>query len=152
MNTLTANLHMMMCAFYKPDKHRFKIVIEDHAFGSDQYATASQITHHGLAPEDALVRLKPRSGESCLRTEDIIAAIQEDDQAVPPPLPPPLRHSATSGSSQWHGADRAGDAQWDPVLYGPALRHRGTPYQGRAHPVLSAEPYPPPRWAWFPAV
>ena len=36
METLTANLHFLMCAFYKPDiKGRHKIILESKAFPSD---------------------------------------------------------------------------------------------------------------------
>lgn len=75
MNTLTCNLHMMMAAFYRPTGTRFKILIEDHAFGSDQYAVTSHLEHHNQDPTSALVRIKPRDGEETLRTEDIISVI-----------------------------------------------------------------------------
>lgn len=35
MQTLTANLHLLMCSFYKPSKERWKIILEGKAFPSD---------------------------------------------------------------------------------------------------------------------
>lgn len=55
MNSLTANLHFMMSAFYKPTPERFKIITEKKAFPSDTHAVASQILHHGFDPSTALV-------------------------------------------------------------------------------------------------
>jgi len=76
MNQLTVNLHLMLVSFYRPTKERFKIITEHGAFSSDQYAFESQIKFHGLNPAYALIELKPRDGESTLRTEDILAAIE----------------------------------------------------------------------------
>lgn len=72
MNGLTSNLHFMMCAFYRPDATRFKIITEKKAFPSDTHAVVSQILHHGYDPSTALVEIAPREGESTLRTEDIL--------------------------------------------------------------------------------
>lgn len=72
MNALTVNLHLMMATFYRPRGERTRIVIEDAAFPSDSYAVASQAAHHGLDPAQAVVRLRPRPGEHCLRTEDVL--------------------------------------------------------------------------------
>lgn len=71
MNSLTVNLHLMMVSFYRPTRERFKVIVESGAFPSDRYAVESQIRFHGYEPERALIEIKPREGEDCLRTEDI---------------------------------------------------------------------------------
>ncbi len=82
MNQLTVNLHLMMVSFYTPTKERFKILTEHGAFSSDQYAFESQLKFHGLSVEDALIELKPREGEFTLRTEDILAAIENHKDQI----------------------------------------------------------------------
>jgi kynureninase len=77
MNQLTVNLHLMMVTFFRPEGARYKIITEAGAFSSDQYAFESQLQFHRLDPAKALIELKPRDGEYTLRTEDIIAAIEE---------------------------------------------------------------------------
>ena len=82
MNSLTVNLHLMMASFYRPGGERFKVMMEAGAFPSDQYAVKSQIRFHGFDPARALVELTPRAGEACLRTEDIVASIEEQGASV----------------------------------------------------------------------
>lgn len=71
MNTLTVNIHLMLVSFYRPTRDRYKILVEYSPFPSDQYAIKSQIRYHGFAVEDALIELKPRTGEYKVRMEDI---------------------------------------------------------------------------------
>ena len=82
MNTLTVNLHLMMVSFYRPTESRHKIIIEGDAFPSDIYAVESQIKHHGLSPETSLIKLRPRDGESAIRTEDIQEIIEREGDEI----------------------------------------------------------------------
>jgi len=82
MNTLTVNLHLMMVSFYRPTEKRHKIIIEGDAFPSDIYAVESQIKHHSLSPETSLIKLRPRDGESAIRTEDILAIIEREGDEI----------------------------------------------------------------------
>src|SRR5436190_4200525 len=82
MNSLTVNLHLLMVSFYRPAGERNKVVIEKGAFPSDHYAVESQIRFHGIDPKTALVEVSPRSGESTLRTEDIVGTIEHEGSAI----------------------------------------------------------------------
>jgi kynureninase len=77
MQTLTANLHLMLASFYRPDKTRYKIVLEGKAFPSDHYAVESQIRHHNLSPEDTMVLIDPPNPTESplLPIEHILATI-----------------------------------------------------------------------------
>ena len=78
MNSLTVNLHLMMVSFFRPDSLRNRILIERSAFPSDRYAVLSHLQMHGLDPARHLLELAPRAGERCLRTADVIAAIERE--------------------------------------------------------------------------
>lgn len=82
MNTLTANLHLMMVSFYRPTQERHKILIEDQAFPSDSYAVESQAAYHGRDPREAIVRLRPRAGENYVREEDVLHVIDEHGDSL----------------------------------------------------------------------
>ena len=77
MNQLTSNLHFLLVSFFRPNGKRKKILTEQRPFPSDTYAFASQVSFHGGDPEVDLVEVQPRAGEHLLRTEDIIARINE---------------------------------------------------------------------------
>jgi kynureninase len=82
MNSLTVNLHLMMISFYRPTVERSAIVIEDSAFPSDSYAVRSQVAFHGYDPDDAVIRLRPRAGESVLRSEDVVEFLADHGSRV----------------------------------------------------------------------
>ncbi len=82
MNSLTVNLHLMMVSFYRPTKERHKIVVEESAFPSDQYAVKSQVRYHGFDPGTSLVEVKPRVGERVLRDEDIVGLIEREGDSI----------------------------------------------------------------------
>ncbi len=76
MNSLTTNLHLLMVSFYRPTPRRFKIITEAGAFPSDQYVLESQVKFHGLTPNETIIEITPREGETTIRTEDILTAIK----------------------------------------------------------------------------
>ena len=116
MNSLTANLHMMMATFYRPTKSRKnKILMEDPAFPSDTYAIKTQIRHHGLDPKDALVLASPRKGEFTVRTEDVVDLIENELSRRQGARAWELR-TATDLAALWISQGRSGDAQ---ALLGP---------------------------------
>ena len=86
MNSLTVNLHLLMASFYRPTSKRFKILIEGNAFPSDQYAVASQARFHarhlGFDPKNAIVQVFPRSGDTYVRTEDFVAALEDNKSDI----------------------------------------------------------------------
>ncbi len=82
MNNLTTNLHLMLVSFYQPTPQRYKILLEAEAFPSDHYIVESQLRYHGYDPQEATVALRPRAGETTLRTEDIVRAAQDPAVAL----------------------------------------------------------------------
>lgn len=81
MNTLTVNLHLLMASFYRPDRERYKIVIEDKAFPSDRYAAASQLRLAGFDPDDGLVEWTARE-DGYLVLDDLAAILAEQGDSI----------------------------------------------------------------------
>jgi len=75
MNSLTANLHLMLASFYRPQGRRGAILMEAGAFSSDRHAVASQIAWRGLDPEAALIELAPAPGEDTVPEAAIEATL-----------------------------------------------------------------------------
>lgn len=82
MNALTVNLHLLLLSFYRPDKKRYRIIMEAGAFPSDQYALETQARWHGFDPDDAIIEITPRAGEKLLRDEDILDTIDRHKDSL----------------------------------------------------------------------
>lgn len=81
-HSLTTNLHLLMVSFFRPNGKRTKILCEEKAFPSDQYALASQLEFHNLDPKEHLIEVGPRDGEHTIREEDILKAIEENKEEL----------------------------------------------------------------------
>ena len=57
MNSLTANLHLLIVSFYRPTAERPAILIEAGAFPSDRYGVQSQVRFHGFDPDTDVIEL-----------------------------------------------------------------------------------------------
>ncbi len=110
MNSLTANLHLMMVSFYRPTPQRHKIVIEAGAFPSDRYAVGSQIRFHGFDPARSLTELKPRPSEATIRHEDIEALLEREGPSIALVMLGGVNY-ATGQLFDMQGITRAGHAQ-----------------------------------------
>lgn len=82
MNTLTVNLHLLMISFYQPTDKKYKIIMEEGAFPSDQYAMETQVRMRGLDPKEVIIEIAPREGEYTLREEDILQTIEEHSDSL----------------------------------------------------------------------
>jgi kynureninase len=82
MNSLTVNLHLMMTTFYRPTRQRHRILLEQHAFPSDDYAVESQARVHGFDPAEALLRLRPAKGRHLLETEDVAQLLEREGGSI----------------------------------------------------------------------
>ncbi|MDH3334861.1 MAG: kynureninase, partial [Gammaproteobacteria bacterium] len=75
MNSLTTNIHLLFVSFYRPTETRYKIISEAKMFPSDRYLLETQAQFHGFDPDDAIIEVAPRDGETLIREEDILEAI-----------------------------------------------------------------------------
>ncbi len=77
MNSLTANLHLMMVSFYQPTSQRPAILMEAGAFPSDRHALESQMRFHGFDPATDLIELQPDEADGTISMIAIERAIAE---------------------------------------------------------------------------
>lgn len=78
MNSLTANLHLMMVSFYQPTIERTAIMIEAGSFPSDRYAMESQLRHRGLPPAQTLIEVEPDLPGGVFSPDAIARAIHDN--------------------------------------------------------------------------
>ena len=77
MNSLTANLHLMMASFFVPEGRRTKILIEAGAFPSDHIAVESHLRWSGLEPREHLLLGRPDAGRGCLTMDQWCELIEQ---------------------------------------------------------------------------
>ena len=82
MNSLTANLHLLMVSFYRPTPERHKILIEAQAFSSDRYVVESQIRFHGFDPEESMIEARTRKDESVIGMDDLLELIEREGESI----------------------------------------------------------------------
>jgi kynureninase len=82
MNSLTANLHLMLAALYRPRGTRTRILLEAGAFSSDRHAVASQLAWHGLDPAAHLVELEPDPDGGVFDEAQVEAAIGREGERL----------------------------------------------------------------------
>ena len=78
MNSLTANLHLMMVSFYQPTIERTAILVEAGSFPSDRYAVESQLKYRGLPPQHTLIEVAPDREDGTVSMQAIEHAIGEN--------------------------------------------------------------------------
>lgn len=78
MNSLTANLHLMMVSFYQPTIERTAILVEAGSFPSDRYAVESQLVYRGLPPRLTLIEVEPDLPNGVFSMEAIARAIRDN--------------------------------------------------------------------------
>ncbi len=78
MNSLTANLHLMMVSFYQPTIERTAILVEAGSFPSDRYAVESQLKYRGLPPQHTLIEVEPDEPDGTISMQAIERTIAEN--------------------------------------------------------------------------
>ena len=73
-NSMTINLHQLLCTLYKPSSRRTKVLIDAHSFPTDRYALRSHLRLRGLNPDDEIV-IAPAGDSRFLDEDEIVKAL-----------------------------------------------------------------------------
>jgi kynureninase len=75
-NSMTINLHQLLCTLYKPDAQRRKVLIDAHSFPTDRYALRSHLQLRGLDPDENIV-IAPPGPSRFLDEGEIVKALRD---------------------------------------------------------------------------
>ena len=114
MNSLTANLHLMLVSFYQPTIERTAILVEAGSFPSDRYAVESQLKYRGLPPQHTLIEVEPDQPDGTFSMQAIERAINENGKRLALVLWPGVQY-------------RTGQAAADDGEFALVSGHRATP-------------------------
>eukprot|EP01084_Bolivina_argentea_P094019 169040_1 len=85
MNSLSVNTNLIMMSFYKPTKQRYKILIENGSFCSDQHVIQGQLKLHNFTAKEALIELyptNPKENKYYISNDDIINTIHKYNTSI----------------------------------------------------------------------
>ena len=82
MNSLTANLHLLMVSFYRPTAARPAILIEAGAFPSDRYGVQSQVRFHGFDPDTDVIELAGDEPDGTISMQAIERVLAEHGHRI----------------------------------------------------------------------
>lgn len=73
-NSMTINLHQLLCTLYRPDARRKKVLIDAHSFPTDRYALRSHLRLRGLDPDEEIV-IAPAGDSRFLDEDELVDAL-----------------------------------------------------------------------------
>ena len=73
-NSMTINLHQLLCTLYKPTATRTKVLIDAHSFPTDRYALRSHLRLRGLDPNEEIV-IAPAGDSRFLDEDELVEAL-----------------------------------------------------------------------------
>ncbi|MGI8435892.1 MAG: kynureninase [Chthoniobacterales bacterium] len=73
-NSMTINLHQLLCTLYQPDAQRRKVLIDAHSLPTDRYALRSHLQLRGLDPDENIV-IAPAGDSRFLDEADLEKAL-----------------------------------------------------------------------------
>lgn len=82
MNSLTANLHLLMVSFFQPNGRRTKILMEQPAFPSDTYAIKTHLLSRGLDPAEHLICVEAQESRHEISVDSIATLLDQHKDEI----------------------------------------------------------------------